>query len=550
MHISPLSVLVNLQNFIMSLTPPKRLFHVPTMSTVFYGDVADDVKNKGYVAISHVWGEQKAYTPMELQIAGGVNWIIPLCNRDKITRLKSSMKCFEQEYCWFDVLCMPQDKQSEINLEIPYMGDYYKGACLTLVLSYRKYDMTLDLLIWYILAYGMKSGIKLSIHEELYIRSYRNELDETCEDSWFTRVWTFQETILSRNIILVGINNGYINLSCMCEITHWLLGYDMNSLAGIYKSCDLLFKLGGLLETYKSGNLRLVDVLKQSSLRKCQRIHDKFYGVFGVLGYKDIIVDYNTNLNDLNKLIVKYAHSKDDTSWIGISGDKGTGFVQPMYKPFTLSSEWKITKFHDYISLTDEILSMFMVELGTITHCERYDVLDPEDFEPSMRSIISVGKRLGFNNREILDSMSGYDVQKSNEMIKYFDDFVDGISFEATQNALDLLLQNKSKNIHEFNRHKLYISSIFNLMATYSTDDKSKYVAKMKGPNKNHMMIITGNPNIGDKIMTSGIIDDFGRNLGIVISDNKNRKGTCITRISRISKNARDFRTSTLKFIL
>lgn len=70
----------------MSLTPPKRLFHVPTMSTVMYEDVADDVKEKGYAAISHVWGEQKMYSIGELGINGGMDWEIPLSNPNKIHR--------------------------------------------------------------------------------------------------------------------------------------------------------------------------------------------------------------------------------------------------------------------------------------------------------------------------------------------------------------------------------------------------------------------------------------------------------------------------------
>ena len=42
----------------MDLTPPKRLFNVATMQTVLYKDVVDDVKEKGYAAISHVWGKR------------------------------------------------------------------------------------------------------------------------------------------------------------------------------------------------------------------------------------------------------------------------------------------------------------------------------------------------------------------------------------------------------------------------------------------------------------------------------------------------------------
>ena|ERR1700761_1628829 len=116
--------------------PPKRLFHIPSMSTVMYEDVADDIKS--YAAISHVWGDQKMYSAAELGIEDGVDWKIPLSDPKKVGRLVDAMNYFEMQYCWWDILCMPQDKQNEINLEIPFMGDYYSGADITFVLS----DMT------------------------------------------------------------------------------------------------------------------------------------------------------------------------------------------------------------------------------------------------------------------------------------------------------------------------------------------------------------------------------------------------------------------------
>src|SRR5690349_22568108 len=119
----------------MSLIPPKRLFHVPSMTTVMYKDNADDIKKKGYAAISHVWGEQTMYTASELGVKGGVDWDIPLSDLEKMDKLKQSMSRYEMEYCWFDVFCMPQNKVHEVNAEVPFMGDYYAGADITLVIS-------------------------------------------------------------------------------------------------------------------------------------------------------------------------------------------------------------------------------------------------------------------------------------------------------------------------------------------------------------------------------------------------------------------------------
>ena len=77
-----------------------------------YDDVADDVKKKGYVAISHVWGNQIPHPANTLGITG-VNWDIPLSNPDKISRLVDAMMEYDMEYCWFDVLCIPQGKENQ-----------------------------------------------------------------------------------------------------------------------------------------------------------------------------------------------------------------------------------------------------------------------------------------------------------------------------------------------------------------------------------------------------------------------------------------------------
>jgi hypothetical protein len=79
------------------------------MSTVMYEDVANDVKGKGYVAISHVWGNRKMFTADELSINSGVAWKVPLSSLGKIIRLRVMMTYFKK-YCWFDVLCMPPDR--------------------------------------------------------------------------------------------------------------------------------------------------------------------------------------------------------------------------------------------------------------------------------------------------------------------------------------------------------------------------------------------------------------------------------------------------------
>src|SRR6201996_5274793 len=306
--------------------PPKRLFHIPSMSTVMYEDVADDIKS--YAAISHVWGDQKMYSAAELGIEDGVDWKIPLSNTNKISRLINAMKHYGMEYCWLDILCMPQDKQDEINLEIPFMGDYYSGADMTFVLSDVRHSLSGNFTEWCdIISEVVESGRDLTVMEYSYIVSNNGAFINTAKDPWFERVWTLQEAILSKKIILIYTERSHVNLSSVldlisyanfkCKIpTYVLRGYNRE-----------LANLANAIFVYRNGERSLTSVLSRNMERKCYKIHDRFYGVFGILGYRDFVVDYDMSIEDLNKEIAKYAYSKGDISWIGVGKNMGLGFV-------------------------------------------------------------------------------------------------------------------------------------------------------------------------------------------------------------------------------
>ena len=78
-----------------------------------------------------------------------------------------------------------------------------------------------------------------------------------------------------------------------------------------------------------------------TSTRECNNPLDKFYGVFGILEYKDFVVDYEQNSRDLGKKIMQYAYSKGDLSWMAIGGNFWPGFVQPAYSPSYIGDLWK-----------------------------------------------------------------------------------------------------------------------------------------------------------------------------------------------------------------
>ncbi len=235
------------------LTQPKRLFDIHFMKTVMYDDVKSDVEKNGYVAISHVWGKQKKYWPILLGIRGGVNWNVPLSRRDKMGQMKKSMKQYGMRYCWWDILCMNQDKQDEINQEIPMMGDYYKGSKMTLVLSDIKYVFYKDFEKWNNIVYNAAiNGRCLSITEQMWMDRYddTNDLLNIHQDEWFNRVWTFQEAVMPRRLILVDIDDYHLNLSDLMAKILYIIEENSSRIVHMFgKSWIELINISGAIKS-------------------------------------------------------------------------------------------------------------------------------------------------------------------------------------------------------------------------------------------------------------------------------------------------------------
>jgi hypothetical protein len=527
------------------LVPPKRLFDVVDMRVRLYDDIQNDVEEKGYVAVSHVWGNQGMYNADTLGIVDGVDWNVPLSSLGKMLRLKNAMACFGKRYCWWDVLCMNQDRQDEINLEIPFMGDYYSGASLTLVLSDERYFMSEKFLKWYVMLYNILKTQKefLTPEEESYLRSESSPIADFYKGKWFERVWTYQEAVLSREIILVGTNGVYVNLSCMNIVA------TPTAYGTMYLSTNAMIeasKLRGSRESYVAKTLRLTDVLKHISFRECYKIHDRFYGAFGVLGYKDFIVDYDMDIDDLNKYVAQHAYSKGDISWMTVGKSFRTGFVQPMYERFTrVGDEWEKVSDDDSIVLEDGTLYMEVAEIGTVLRSEKYYSYRDESPEDIMRWIVSVSKNWGVSNFEIIFVILGHNAaerEPMREMVKYLDEFAEGMPLEHVAGLRSALfccgnnhersgIYGRSSDVCKvYDRVSNAIIAAFNGMMLCIENLGPQYtIIKMRtASNDEYLLIVSGNADVGDKVMVPKIKDSRTKRLGIITSNYPKRKGVCL----------------------
>ena len=509
----------------MSLNPPKRLFHVPSMSTVMYVDIADDVKKKGYVAISHVWGNQQMYSADELGI-NGVEWGIPLSDAHKISRLVDAMNQFEkEEYCWFDVLCMPQNRQDEINEEIPFMGDYYAGAKATFVLSDVNYNKSEDYWKWVEFMLDIKKSNRNFTKSEINWMMYDTNgvIMDLSKDQWFTRVWTFQEAVLSNYIILFGANGIH---HCLDDI---IMGVNISAVRCppivkyiVGESYLNITKFSSAVTRFRKNGINLAAAISVTSDRNCHKIQDRFYGLLGVLGYRDFVVEYNTNVEDLNREMIIRGHSEGDLTWLSATGDYGNGFIQPMYDTFSfIGGIWK----GDYVTIYKKHILLNAVTFIKIYSQEKY-FLPNEPYLASRKYIICKFKEWGFSYDDIAYVMVGYcgkSIIERNIVKTYIHLISEGITSE------EIILHKIMKLFRDKDTTEIYNVMLFWFSRMFDNFERDITIVggTILETGKNVPIIVFGNANIGDRILLLKLYDELDRNLGIVF-DGIRRKGICL----------------------
>jgi len=502
--------------------PPKRLFHVPSMSTVMYKDNADDVREKGYAAISHVWGFQQMYTADELGINSGIDWKVPLSNIDKISRIAKVVEHFKVEYIWFDVLCMPQDKQDEINLEIPFMGDYYSGAKMTIILATTNWNLSTNFVKWFdMVLNAMDDDRNFTDEENGWMESYKGDkLLDVSKETWFTRVWTYQEAVLSNWLVVVD-NKDCINLTGLVERIEYMNSKNPFLLSNLFDETGFLDRLGYDITLYKCNSTELAYALNSICQRDCYKIHDKFYATLGMLGYEDFNVDYNISIDDLNIKMAQYAYSKGDVSWMSICGNVPNSFIQPMYREFTnIGTFWKENI--PGMMFDKDSIQVDMSLFATVTRSKRVGFgLGGREF---VKKAVNAFRNWGFGDKDIIHQIGRFSTLPTiyTEIAEIIlDDFMTYTTGKDTENRLDTLFDGKYSDSKE-----LVISVESELLVNNAIYEMSVVEAILR-TGQLIPLIIYGIADVIDSVMVPRIKDLENKYLGIVLGPN-GRKGICI----------------------
>lgn len=212
------------------------------------------------------------------------------------------------QYCWIDRWCIDQDDQKDKQKEVPKMGGYYMGAAVTIA-------MLPDVAIPTVLQRWALRDIQYRPVETAM------ELRQVIERSmWFTRAWTLQEALLSRNlavrtadctvnlqtlevmagfgdkakvplIIATNCQHRDMTLSLSWGATPPSCRKDERSVR-MYNDNDFM---GG------RGIFTPLEVAKRLKNREATKQHDMIYAVMGLMDAHQLEVDYDMSYSRLTR---------------------------------------------------------------------------------------------------------------------------------------------------------------------------------------------------------------------------------------------------------
>ncbi|TVY78330.1 hypothetical protein LSUE1_G006695 [Lachnellula suecica] len=238
-----------------AVLPSRLLSHINGRFEVF--DTRDPSRRVDHFdIITYRWGEN--VLPYNCGI-DGVNWNVKVAEK-KLDDIKRLMIKENVQYLWVDCVCLNQDDKEEMSNEIPKMYQYYKSArkCYILmdmdevwnpqeivdnlkfidhILSHMRgaalaseaflsANLTNRLASWASTKWNFPmdaSTVRSAAIDLGVLKCYStciNRVRSLFDNLYFSRVWTFQEMLLGKNITMYGINER--NISCIGELNTWM----------------------------------------------------------------------------------------------------------------------------------------------------------------------------------------------------------------------------------------------------------------------------------------------------------------------------------------
>lgn len=285
---------------------PKRLIQVNTKKIINTYEFSNITK---YSVVTHCWGEYILINSNNIGLTG-IDWNVPL-DKNNLNKLEEILKFAKKcniEWLWADMLCIDQSNKKEKIIEIPKMSDYYKNATFCLM-----YIPGIDL-------YMIKSILnKIStIEDDEELSNIGNILLKYLHKSgfltnnWWKRVWTLQEFILSKDIIICS-NNETLNINILINIFTKIIKLDYLSMESLninekYFINIVIFKVNN------ENNIK--QVLKLMEGRCCEKVNDRIYGMLGLFPNIKIEVTYEKSLEEISYIFFVELNKLGDSSYL------------------------------------------------------------------------------------------------------------------------------------------------------------------------------------------------------------------------------------------
>ena len=253
-----------------------------------------------YYMVSHVWGNIKAFVSLP-----GVPWRVPISDSAKLEAVLEFCKRGHIKWLWFDILCLDQaDEIKEIDeekgAEVFAMSSYYHraAACLVVPENFSTFSTTykqlMELLADIIDTDSSVQDNATRVWESIGL------VDAIMADQWFWRIWTFQELMMAKKLILLdGQELEISRLRLVLDWYHKILRNGTLSKPDGGKEYDFVHpldetvitknwrpeKLGwDLKPTFeKDGHIDLITLVTQTRDKQCRFQVDKLLGLYGLL---------------------------------------------------------------------------------------------------------------------------------------------------------------------------------------------------------------------------------------------------------------------------
>lgn len=184
-------------------------------------------------------------------------------SKDDLNLAAKILVALGNRYCWIDNICIDQDSEEEKSREINRMGSFFSNPST---------------------CYVFPNGL--------------GEVEGITQKAprWYSRVWTMQEVILSKNPTHIYISNDPIGVGNIInvELENGLVATEIRheDMYDFYKDEPHMAII------WNDNKPTKLEILRSSGCRKSARVEDKIYGVLALLNVTNVDIKYGGGLRE------------------------------------------------------------------------------------------------------------------------------------------------------------------------------------------------------------------------------------------------------------